>query len=143
MAAITVDASDPASLRDFFTQVGPLDDLVLTVTRRGGAGPAGALAEQDLIGAFAGKTVAQLQAVALALPHLAPPGLDHAGHGRLGPVGAAGNRRPRRRQRRSRSRRARARTRTRAPASERRLARSDRDRVVAGAGADPRRDDRA
>src|ERR1035441_6060906 len=74
VAAITVDASDPASLRDFFTQVGPLDDLVLTVTRRGGAGPAGALAEQDLIGAFAGKTVAQLQAVALALPHLAPRG---------------------------------------------------------------------
>jgi hypothetical protein len=73
VAAITVDASDPASLRDFFTQVGPLDDLVLTVTRRGGAGPAGALAEQDLIGAFAGKTVAQLQAVALAL-RTSPPG---------------------------------------------------------------------
>jgi hypothetical protein len=97
VAAITVDASDPASLRDFFTQVGPLDDLVLTVTRRGGAGPAGALAEQDLIGAFAGKTVAQLQAVALALPHLAPRGsitLVTAGSAQSALPGTCGCRKP-------------------------------------------------
>ena len=47
---------------------------MLTVTRHGGAGPAAALADQDLPGAFAGKTIAQLQAVALALPHLAERG---------------------------------------------------------------------
>jgi NAD(P)-dependent dehydrogenase (short-subunit alcohol dehydrogenase family) len=46
----------------------------VTVTRRGGAGPASALAEQDLAGAFAGKTLAHLNAVALALPTLAPSG---------------------------------------------------------------------
>ncbi len=68
--ASSVDAGDPASLQRFFAQAGPLDDLVLTVTGRGGAGPAAALAEQDLAGAFAGKTIAQLRAVALALPHL-------------------------------------------------------------------------
>jgi NAD(P)-dependent dehydrogenase (short-subunit alcohol dehydrogenase family) len=71
---IEVDAADPVSLRRFYDQAGSFDDLVLTVTRRGGAGPAEALADQDLAGAFAGKTIAQLQAVALALPHLADRG---------------------------------------------------------------------
>jgi NAD(P)-dependent dehydrogenase (short-subunit alcohol dehydrogenase family) len=71
---IQVDAGDPESLRRFYEQAGSFDDLVLTVTRRGGAGPAAALADQDLLGAFAGKTIAQLQAVALALPYLAERG---------------------------------------------------------------------
>lgn len=71
---IQVDAADPESLRRCYEQAGSFDDLVLTVTRRGGAGPAAALAGQDLLGAFAGKTVAQLQAVALALPYLAERG---------------------------------------------------------------------
>jgi NAD(P)-dependent dehydrogenase (short-subunit alcohol dehydrogenase family) len=67
---VAVDATDPASLRRFFEQAGPIDDLVVTVTRRGGAGPAQALADQDLLDAFAGKPVAHLQAVGLALPTL-------------------------------------------------------------------------
>lgn len=71
---IPVDAAEAGSLRGFYQQAGPVDDLVVTVTRRGGAGPAGALAEQDLPGAFAGKPIAYLQAVALALPSLDPRG---------------------------------------------------------------------
>jgi NAD(P)-dependent dehydrogenase (short-subunit alcohol dehydrogenase family) len=67
---IPVDATDPGSLHRFFEQAGPIDDLVVTVTRRGGAGPAEALANQDLLDAFAGKPVAHLQAVATALPAL-------------------------------------------------------------------------
>jgi NAD(P)-dependent dehydrogenase (short-subunit alcohol dehydrogenase family) len=65
-----VDATDRDSLREFFDNVGPIDDLVVTVTRRGGAGPASELAEQDLADAFAGKPTAQLQAVSEALPTL-------------------------------------------------------------------------
>jgi NAD(P)-dependent dehydrogenase (short-subunit alcohol dehydrogenase family) len=71
---IPVDATDTEALRRFYRDAGPIDDLVITVTRRGGAGPAAALAEQDLLDAFAGKTVAQLQALALALPTLAENG---------------------------------------------------------------------
>jgi NAD(P)-dependent dehydrogenase (short-subunit alcohol dehydrogenase family) len=72
--AVVVDAEDAQSLTRFFAETGPISDLVVTVTRRGGAGPASALAEADLLGAFAGKTVAHLQAVALALPTLAADG---------------------------------------------------------------------
>ncbi len=49
------------------TAAGPITDLVITVTRRGGAGPVAQLAGADLAGAFAGKAVAHLRAVALAL----------------------------------------------------------------------------
>jgi len=72
--AVAVDAEDVASLSQFFAEVGLLDHLVVTVTRRGGAGPASGLAEADLLGAFAGKTVAHLRAIALALPSLAADG---------------------------------------------------------------------
>jgi NAD(P)-dependent dehydrogenase (short-subunit alcohol dehydrogenase family) len=72
--AVIVDAEQVDSLREFFAQAGPISDLVITVTRRGGAGPAAELAEADLLGAFSGKTVAHLRAVALALPTLAPDG---------------------------------------------------------------------
>jgi NAD(P)-dependent dehydrogenase (short-subunit alcohol dehydrogenase family) len=71
---IPVDATDTEALSRFYREAGPIDDVVITVTRRGGAGPAAALAEQDLLDAFAGKTVAQLQALALALPTLAENG---------------------------------------------------------------------
>lgn len=71
---IEVDATEPDSLRRFYQQAGPIDDLVVTVTRRGGAGPATALADQDLLDAFAGKPVAHLQAVALGLPSLSDRG---------------------------------------------------------------------
>ena len=65
-----VDATDPDSLRAFFDEAGPLDDLVITVTRRGGACMAAELADQDLEDAFAGKPAAHLRAVAAALPTL-------------------------------------------------------------------------
>src|SRR5919204_733744 len=67
---IPVDATDRSSLENFFKEAGPIDDLVVTVTRRGGAGPATELADQDLGDAFAGKPIAHLQAVAAALPTL-------------------------------------------------------------------------
>jgi NAD(P)-dependent dehydrogenase (short-subunit alcohol dehydrogenase family) len=69
-----VDAEDVGSLRGFYAEAGPISDLVVTVTRRGGAGPAAQLAEADLLGAFGGKAVAHLRAVALALPTLAEDG---------------------------------------------------------------------
>lgn len=72
--AIQVDATDRSSTRRFYEQAGPLDDLVVTVTRRGGAGAASELADQDLLDGFAGKTVAHLQAVAAALPTLTDHG---------------------------------------------------------------------
>ena len=72
--AVPADAEQADSLRQFFAQAGPISDLVVTVTRRGGAGPAAGLAEADLPGAFAGKTIAHLRAVALALPTLAADG---------------------------------------------------------------------
>jgi NAD(P)-dependent dehydrogenase (short-subunit alcohol dehydrogenase family) len=71
---IVVDAEDPSSLRAFFAEAGPIDDLVVTVTRRGGAGPAAELADADLVGAFAGKPVAHLRAIAMALPTLSEQG---------------------------------------------------------------------
>jgi len=71
---LVVDAASTASLRKFFATAGPIDHLVITATRRGGAGPASELADTDLIGAFAGKTVAHLQAVSLALPTLGAKG---------------------------------------------------------------------
>src|ERR1700689_2980400 len=71
---IAVDCEQADSLRQFFAQPGPLTALVVTVPRRGGAGPAAELADSDLLGAFAGKTVAHLHAVALALPTLAANG---------------------------------------------------------------------
>jgi NAD(P)-dependent dehydrogenase (short-subunit alcohol dehydrogenase family) len=74
VAALAVDATQPDSLRQFFTAAGPISDLVITVTRRGGAGPVAELADADLLGAFAGKPVAHLTAVALALPTLAADG---------------------------------------------------------------------
>jgi NAD(P)-dependent dehydrogenase (short-subunit alcohol dehydrogenase family) len=72
--AIAVDGTDADSLRRFYAEAKTIDDLIITVTRRGGAGPAAGLADADLLGAFAGKTVAHLVAVALALPTLATHG---------------------------------------------------------------------
>jgi NAD(P)-dependent dehydrogenase (short-subunit alcohol dehydrogenase family) len=72
--SVPVDAEDLASLRLFFSEAGPVDDLVVTVTRRGGAGSLAELAGTDPLGAFAGKTVAHLRAIASALPTLARDG---------------------------------------------------------------------
>jgi NAD(P)-dependent dehydrogenase (short-subunit alcohol dehydrogenase family) len=71
---IPVDATDISSLRGFYQQAGPLDDLVVTVTRRGGAGSAESLAGQHLRDAFTGKPIAHLQAISLALASLDPRG---------------------------------------------------------------------
>jgi NAD(P)-dependent dehydrogenase (short-subunit alcohol dehydrogenase family) len=71
---VPVDATDQVSLRAFYDEAGPIDDLVVTATRRGGAGPAAELAEQNLADAFTGKPIAHLQAVSLALPTLADRG---------------------------------------------------------------------
>jgi NAD(P)-dependent dehydrogenase (short-subunit alcohol dehydrogenase family) len=68
--AIRVDATDRDSLQSFFQKAGPIEDLVVTVTSRGGAGPATELSEQDLTDAFEGKPIAHLQAVCEALPTL-------------------------------------------------------------------------
>jgi NAD(P)-dependent dehydrogenase (short-subunit alcohol dehydrogenase family) len=70
--AIVVDGEDASSLRQFFAEAGPITDLGVTMTRRGGGAPAADLAEADLEGAFRGKTIAHLRAIALALPSLAP-----------------------------------------------------------------------
>jgi len=70
--AVVVDGESPDSLRQFFARTGPITDLVITMTRRGGAAPATDLAEADLEGAFSGKTIAHLRAVSLALPTLTP-----------------------------------------------------------------------
>jgi NAD(P)-dependent dehydrogenase (short-subunit alcohol dehydrogenase family) len=91
--ALQVDATDPGSLSAFYEQAGPISDLVVTVTRRGGAGPVSALADQDLLGAFDGKTVAHLRAIALALPVLATDGsitLVSAGSAQSALPGTAG-----------------------------------------------------
>ena len=79
---MAVDAEQADSLPGFFAQAGPISDPVLTVTRRRGAGPALHLAEADLLGAFAGKTVAHLRAVALMLARagvISPEGGRHVG----------------------------------------------------------------
>lgn len=65
-----VDATDAESLRGFYQQAGPVDDLVITVSRRGGAGPARSLPELDLLESFTDKPAAHLRAVAMALPTL-------------------------------------------------------------------------
>jgi NAD(P)-dependent dehydrogenase (short-subunit alcohol dehydrogenase family) len=67
---VNVDATDAVSLGAFFEDAGPIDDLVVTVTRRGGAAPATELADLNLEDAFAGKPAAHLRAVAQALPSL-------------------------------------------------------------------------
>jgi NAD(P)-dependent dehydrogenase (short-subunit alcohol dehydrogenase family) len=71
---VAVDAVDLESLRYFFAEAGPITDLVVTVTRRGGAGPVEQLVDSDLLGASAGKAVAHLCAVALSLSTLSPDG---------------------------------------------------------------------
>ncbi len=72
--AVVVDGEKPDSLRHFFAETGPITDLVITLTRRGGGAPATELAEADLESVFSGKTIPHLRAVSLALPTLAQDG---------------------------------------------------------------------
>jgi NAD(P)-dependent dehydrogenase (short-subunit alcohol dehydrogenase family) len=83
VTAVAVDAEQADSLREFFARAGPITDLVITVTRRGAVGPVAQLAEADLLGAFAGKTVAHLRAVGLGSAHLGRKRFDHASDGRF------------------------------------------------------------
>jgi NAD(P)-dependent dehydrogenase (short-subunit alcohol dehydrogenase family) len=75
-SAIAVDAEDPASLADFFRATGPVDDLVITITRRGhrNSRDAGRLGEADLVSSFGGKAIATLRAVGEALAWLSEHG---------------------------------------------------------------------
>jgi NAD(P)-dependent dehydrogenase (short-subunit alcohol dehydrogenase family) len=75
-SAVAVDAEDPASLADFFRAAGPIDDLVITITRRGhrDSRNAGELGQADLAGSFAGKTIPTLRAIGQALPTLSEHG---------------------------------------------------------------------
>jgi NAD(P)-dependent dehydrogenase (short-subunit alcohol dehydrogenase family) len=75
-AAIPVDAEDIPSLAGFFHAAGPIDDLVITVTRRGQGSSRGAdrLGLAGLAGSFAGKAVATLRAVGESLDALAEDG---------------------------------------------------------------------
>jgi NAD(P)-dependent dehydrogenase (short-subunit alcohol dehydrogenase family) len=71
-----VDAEDPASLADLFRTAGPIDDLVITITRRGhrNSRDAGRLGEADLVSSFGGKAIATLRAVGEALAWLSEHG---------------------------------------------------------------------
>jgi NAD(P)-dependent dehydrogenase (short-subunit alcohol dehydrogenase family) len=75
-SAAVVDAADPASLADFFRAAGPIDDLVITITRRGHrqSRKAEDLSETDLTGSFADKPIATLRAIGQALPSLTEHG---------------------------------------------------------------------
>lgn len=71
---IVVDATDRDALRRFYAEAGPISDLVITVTGRGGAAPAKSLAELNLADMFTAKTISHLCALALALQTLDPHG---------------------------------------------------------------------
>ncbi len=73
-AAAVADATDPESLTRLFAEIGALDDLVITVTARGGVGRISEQTHAGMEAAFAGKTVAHLTAISLALPTLAADG---------------------------------------------------------------------
>jgi NAD(P)-dependent dehydrogenase (short-subunit alcohol dehydrogenase family) len=75
-SAFVADAEDPASLAGFFRAAGPVDDLVITITRRGhrDSREAEQLGKADLAGSFAGKAIATLRAVGEALPSLSEHG---------------------------------------------------------------------
>lgn len=71
-SALAVDAEDPASLAEFFRAAGPIDDLVITITRRGHrkSRDAARLGEADLVSSFGGNAIATLRAVGEALASL-------------------------------------------------------------------------
>jgi NAD(P)-dependent dehydrogenase (short-subunit alcohol dehydrogenase family) len=74
--AVQVDAEDASSLAGFFRATGAIDDLVVTLTRRGHreARDAAGLGRADLAGSFAGKPIATLRAVGESLSALAENG---------------------------------------------------------------------
>jgi len=74
--AHAVDAEDSTSLAVFFKATGPVDDLVITLTRRGHRGSRDAknLGQADLVSSFTGKTIATLRAVGEGLAVLAARG---------------------------------------------------------------------
>ncbi|QUQ64741.1 SDR family oxidoreductase [Kutzneria sp. CA-103260] len=74
--AVPVDAEDMSSLAGFFRAAGPIDDLVITLTRRGRrpSREGDRLGLADLAGSFAGKAVAVLRAVGESLDALSEDG---------------------------------------------------------------------
>jgi NAD(P)-dependent dehydrogenase (short-subunit alcohol dehydrogenase family) len=73
---IPVDSEDQGSLAEFFAKTGSVDDLVITITRRGhrSSREADRLGEADLVSSFGGKAIATLRAVGVGLGALAEGG---------------------------------------------------------------------
>ena len=94
--AIPVDAEDRSSLAGFFHAAGPIDDLVITLTRRGhrSSRDAGELGLADLAGSFAGKAIATLRAVGESLDRLAEDGSITMTGGVTAQAGFAGTAEP-------------------------------------------------
>ncbi|WP_159838364.1 SDR family oxidoreductase [Nocardia sp. CY41] len=70
----TVDARDEAALARFFTELGPIDHVVVTVTGPSGTAPFRELELDHLRGHVEGKLLAHTAAMQAALPHLAEGG---------------------------------------------------------------------
>ncbi len=94
--AIRVDAEDMSSLAGFFRAAGPIDDLVITLTRRGhrSSRDAGRLGLADLAGSFAGKAIATLRAVGESLDALSEDGSITMAGGVTAQAGFAGTAEP-------------------------------------------------
>jgi Enoyl-(Acyl carrier protein) reductase len=108
--AVAVDAADVESVRELFAEAGPITDLVVTVTQRGGAGSIEQLVESDLLGAFAVRPCSPPRPCtcsALARGRR----VHHLGDRRLRPIGLAWQRWPGRSEWRARGRRETARCR--------------------------------
>ncbi|MEU6512299.1 SDR family oxidoreductase [Streptomyces sp. NPDC046942] len=94
--AIPVDAQDMSSLAGFFRAAGSIDDLVITLTRRGhrSSRDADHLGLADLAGSFAGKAIATLRAVGESLDALSEDGSITVAGGVTAQAGFAGTAEP-------------------------------------------------
>jgi NAD(P)-dependent dehydrogenase (short-subunit alcohol dehydrogenase family) len=72
--AEVVDLRDPGAVQGLFARLGPIDDLVVTVTGRDGAGPFATLDLAALRRGIEDKVLTQLAIVQAALPTLAERG---------------------------------------------------------------------
>jgi NAD(P)-dependent dehydrogenase (short-subunit alcohol dehydrogenase family) len=71
---LTLDATDPAMLRDAFAGIGSADHLVLALGGNRGAGPLGSLTPDDFRAPFEDKVFPQAACIQAALPVLQPQG---------------------------------------------------------------------
>ncbi|MEV0229975.1 SDR family oxidoreductase [Nonomuraea sp. NPDC050786] len=69
-----VDARDTGAMRALFERLGAVDHVVITVTRRGGAGPLSSLTSDAITGAVQDKLVPHLLTAQAALGALRPGG---------------------------------------------------------------------